>query len=305
MKLFNKIKYKNISVDELDLGEDEELKSSKVTNSDSSLDSIDDFKLLKEMDSIVDNINDNNSKQGSYELKSMNEFGTPSHNINQDKSGKRKLFGFINSSSNLMNSNAKTNDFEIDIDNFGHTEKDSNYNDNYVEEVESAPKAGEKMEGTDFVYGYQGGYMTPYVCNGTGVGRDIINLQEVLDIINSGYILNREDWHAIENQADLLVNWDMISGKEYCEIIRVLVDNMPEDMYKVYSFRVDKSYKMGLRTLSEITEFAHKNRYYIEMEDQNGVYHSGIHLALLNALEHGNIDGKTYFEFLTPYPHLI
>ena len=182
MKLFNKIKYKNVSVDELDLGEDEELNSSKVVNSDSSLDSIDDFKLLKEMDSIVDNINTNNSKQGSYELKSMNEFGTPSRNTNQDKSGKRKLFGFINSSSNLINSNAKINDFsddkdfEIDINNFGHSESDSNYNDNYIEEVEPAPQAGERMEGTNFVYGYQGGYMTPYVCNGTGVGRDIINL---------------------------------------------------------------------------------------------------------------------------------
>lgn len=298
MGFLNKIKYKNIPVDILDLGEDETYYSSDKP-SESNLDSIDDFKLLKEMDSVVSTL-DKNKNKTPKELKSMNEFSSPSKGINFNNTNSSS---FLNTEFNDSD-NEETYDFGIES-NKKYIEEESNKCLVTEEQEELRPRTGEKVPGTNLIFGYQGGFMTPYICDGTGRGDYIITTQEAIDEINKDCEMTIEDWHSIEQRLDLMLHWDMISGKDYYEIHELLVEVMPEEMYQVYKFRYNNSYKLGIRTFNEISEFARKNAYYLDMEDQNGVYHSGINLALLKALRNGNLDGPTFFDLLTPYPHLI
>lgn len=298
MGFLNKIKYKNIPVDILDLGEDETYYSSDKP-SESNLDSIDDFKLLKEMDSVVSTL-DKNKNKTPKELKSMNEFSSPSKGINFNNTNSGS---FLNTEFNDSD-NEETYDFGIES-NKKYIEEESNKCLVTEEQEELRPRTGEKVPGTNLIFGYQGGFMTPYICDGTGRGDYIITTQEAIDEINKDCEMTIEDWHSIEQRLDLMLHWDMISGKDYYEIHELLVEVMPEEMYQVYKFRYNNSYKLGIRTFNEISEFARKNAYYLDMEDQNGVYHSGINLALLKALRNGNLDGPTFFDLLTPYPHLI
>lgn len=300
MGFLDKIKYKNISVDTLDLGEDEDIRPSKKPV-ESTLDSIEDFKLLKEIDSLVNDL-DSKKDKTPRQLKSMNEFSSPSKYVNKNK--------------NNLIFDTDDKSYEDDRNRFAYSSNDGEDSDNdFIDEYEQPleeeqeeelkPRTGERVPGTNLIFGYQGGFMTPYICDGTGRGDYIITTEEAIDEINRDCEMTVEDWHSIEQRLDLMLHWDMINGKDYYEIHELLVENMPEEMRQVYNFRYNNSYKLGIRTFDEISEFARKNAYYLDMEDQNGVYHSGINLALMKALRNGNLDGPTFFDLLTPYPHLI